>query len=198
MKLEKIITVVLVATFGLATLGTAAAGTYTIDTAHSSVGFQIKHLAIAKVNGSFAGFEGTIEYEKDNPTSWSVQTTIQVDSIDTGNDDRDDHLRSPDFFDTEKFPVMTFASSAVEMVSATEGKLRGDLTMHGVTRTVELDLEFNGAVTDPWGNDKIGFSAYGEIDRKDWGLTFNKVLDSVGKMRRQKQDRIAGVSSSLA
>ena len=102
MKLEKLILSVLVVTFGLATFGTAAAATYTIDTAHSSVGFQIKHLAIAKVNGSFSGFEGTIEYEKDKPDTWSVQTTIQVDSVDTGNDDRDEHLRSPDFFDTGK------------------------------------------------------------------------------------------------
>jgi len=178
MKLKTVFLSALALAVGLAAFDSAGAATYTIDSAHSSVGFQIKHLAIAKVNGSFTDFGGTFEFEKGEAAAWSVEATIQMASVDTGNDDRDDHLRNADFFDVEKFPVMTFTSTGVEMESDTEGKLLGDLTMHGVTKAVELDLEFNGAVTDPWGNDKVGFSAYGKINRKDWGLNFNKVLDT--------------------
>jgi len=178
MKLKTVFLSALALAVGLAAFDSAGAATYTIDSAHSSVGFQIKHLAIAKVNGSFTDFGGTFEFEKGKAAAWSVEATVQMASVDTGNDDRDDHLRNADFFDVEKFPVMTFTSTGVEMESDTEGKLLGDLTMHGVTKAVELDLEFNGAVTDPWGNDKVGFSAYGKINRKDWGLNFNKVLDT--------------------
>jgi len=182
MKLKTLILPVLALTVGLVAFDSAGAATYTIDSAHSSVGFQIKHLAIAKVNGSFTDFGGTFEYEKGEAETWSVEATIQVASVDTGNDDRDNHLKNPDFFDVEKFPVMTFTSTGVKMESDTEGKLFGNLTLHGVTKAVELELEFNGAVTDPWGNDKVGFSAYGEINRRDWGLNFNKVLDTGGLM----------------
>jgi polyisoprenoid-binding protein YceI len=182
MKLKTLILPVLALTVGLVAFDPAGAATYTIDSVHSSVGFQIKHLAIAKVNGSFTDFGGTFEYEKGEAQDWSVETTIQMASVDTGNNDRDDHLKSPDFFDVETFPVMTFTSTGVKMESDTEGKLLGNLTLHGVTKAVELDMEFNGAVTDPWGNDKVGFSAYGEINRKDWGLNFNKILDSGGLM----------------
>ena len=182
MKLKTLILAVLALTVGLATVDSAGAAIYTIDSAHSSVGFQIKHLAIAKVNGSFTDFGGTFEYEKGKAETWSVEATIQLASVDTSNDNRDKHLKNPDFFDVETYPTMTFTSTGVKMESDTEGKLLGNLTMHGVTRAVELDLEFNGAVTDPWGNDKVGFSAYGEINRKDWGLNFNKTLDTGGLM----------------
>ncbi len=182
MKLKTLILPVLALTVGLVAFDSAGAATYTIDSAHSSVGFQIKHLAIAKVNGSFTDFGGTFEYQKGEAQDWSVEATIQLASVDTGNNDRDDHLKSPDFFDVETFPVMTFTSTGVKMESDTEGKLLGNLTLHGVTKAVELDLEFNGAVTDPWGNDKVGFSAYGVINRKDWGLNFNKILDTGGLM----------------
>ncbi|HPF70419.1 MAG TPA: YceI family protein [Candidatus Krumholzibacteria bacterium] len=182
MNRKHVITALLALTVATGSLATARAADYAIDPAHSSVGFQIKHLAIAKVNGTFSGFEGTIAFEEGKPGAWSVKATIPTASVDTGNKDRDDHLRSPDFFDAAAYPTMTFTSTAVTMTSATEGQLQGELTLHGVTRPVTLDLEFNGAVTDPWGNEKIGFSASGEIDRKDWGLTFNKTLDNGGLM----------------
>ena len=182
MKLKKMILPALVLAVALSAMGSASAETYTLDAAHSSVGFQIRHLAIAKVNGSFTDFAGTFTFEKGKPETWTVEATIQLASVNTGNGDRDDHLRGPDFFDVEKFPVMTFKSTGVKMKNETEGMLMGDLTLHGVTKPVHLDLEFNGAVTDPWGNDKVGFSAYGKIKRKEWGLNFNKVLDAGGLM----------------
>lgn len=180
MKRMKLILPALLLAVGLVASAPAGAATYDIDTAHSSVGFQIKHLAISKVNGGFTDFSGTFEYEPGKPEAWSVTAQIQLASIDTDNSDRDDHLRGPDFFEVEKYPVMTFRSTGVKMDSDTEGKLMGELTLHGVTKPVTLDMEFNGAVTDPWGNHKVGFSATGKIDRKDWDLTFNKALDAGG------------------
>ncbi|MBU2502100.1 YceI family protein [bacterium] len=158
----------------------AAAAPYDIDTAHSSVGFQIKHLAISKVNGSFNEFSGNFVFVEGDPSQWSAEAVIQAASIDTGNKDRDDHLRSADFFDVENFPTITFKSTGVIMTDATEGVMKGALTMHGVTKDVELDLEFLGTVTDPWGNEKAGFSLSGKIDRRDFGLTWNKALETGG------------------
>ncbi len=177
MKIQNLILSVVILTIGVVAGGTAGASTYTIDAAHSSVGFQIKHLAISKVNGSFTEFSGTFEFEEGKPESWSVEANIQLASVDTGNQDRDDHLRNSDFFNVEKFPVMTFKSTGMK-----GDRLMGNLTLHGITKAVALDVEFNGAVTDPWGNDKVGFSATGKINRKDWGLTFNKALDTGGLM----------------
>jgi polyisoprenoid-binding protein YceI len=182
MKLKNLILPALVLAIGVLTINPAVADTYTLDAAHSSVGFQIKHLAIAKVNGSFADFTGSFTYEKGKPETWSVEADIQVKSVNTGNNDRDDHLRNADFFDVEQYPVMTFKSTGVKMKNDSEGVLMGNLTLHGVTHAVELDLEFNGAVTDPWGNDKVGFSASGKINRKNWGLNFNKALETGGLM----------------
>jgi len=168
----------------LATLLFSAAPTlaanYEIDPAHSSVNFQVKHLAISKVNGTFGSFAGTFSFSEGEPESWRAEATIQIASVDTGNNDRDDHLRTGDFFDAEQFPTMTFKSTGVKMANASEGQLRGELTMHGVTKPVTLDLEFNGTVTDPWGNERAGFSLAGKIKRKEWGLTYNNALESGG------------------
>lgn len=158
----------------------AAADTYDIDTAHSSVAFEVRHLAISKTRGAFGDFAGSFDFTAGDPAAWSCEATIQAASIDTGNEDRDDHLRSADFFDVENFPTLTFVSKAVEMAGGTEGVLRGELTLHGVTRVVELDLEFLGAVTDPWGNEKAGFTASTTINRKDFGLTWSKTLETGG------------------
>lgn len=158
----------------------AVADTYEIDTVHSSVAFEIRHLAISKTRGNFTDFAGTFQYSDGEPASWSCEATIQAASINTENEDRDNHLRSPDFLEVEKFPTLTFVSKAVEMVSGTEGVLRGELTMHGVTRVIEMDLEFLGAVTDPWGNEKAGFTATAKINRKDFGLTWSKTLETGG------------------
>lgn len=158
----------------------AVADTYDIDTAHSSVAFEVRHLAISKTRGTFTDFTGTFDFTAGDPAGWSCEATIQAASINTGNEDRDEHLRSPDFLETEKFPTLTFVSKAVEMAGETEGILRGELTMHGVTRVVEFDLEYLGAVTDPWGNEKAGFTATTKINRKDFGLTWSKTLETGG------------------
>ncbi len=170
----------LFATLLMVTALPALAAEYSIDKAHSSANFQIKHLAISKVNGSFADFGGTINFDPGNPGATSATAEIQVSSVDTGNTDRDDHLRNPDFFDVEKFPTMTFASTSVKMKNDEEGEITGNLTLHGVTKPVTLDLEINGVATDPWGNEKVGASLSGKINRKDFGLTWNKAMEAGG------------------
>lgn len=156
------------------------AADYSVDVSHSSVNFQIKHLAISKVNGSFPGFEGTFTYDPDKPEATRADAVIQLASVNTGNEKRDEHLQSPDFFDVAQFPTMTFTTTSVKMKSAEEGTVTGDLTLHGVTKPVTLDLEISGMATDPWGNERVGASLSGEINRKDWGLTWNKAMETGG------------------
>ncbi len=156
------------------------AETYDIDASHSSVGFKVKHMAISNVKGSFTSFEGAFDFVAGQPEHWSVETTIQMKSVDTGNGDRDDHLRNEDFFDVEQFPTMVFKSTGFKMEDEEEGEMTGTLTMHGVTLPVTLEVEFNGAITDPWGNDRVGFSAEGKINRKDWGLSYGKAMEGGG------------------
>ena len=158
----------------------AGAANYEVDNAHSTVGFTVRHLAISKTRGSFPDFTATFVYEKGNPAAWSCQAVIQTASVDTGNEKRDEHLRSPDFFNVEKFPSMTFKSTATSMATATEGALTGELTIAGVTRTVTLDLEFLGEIVDPWGNPRAGFVANGTINRKEFGLNYNKAMETGG------------------
>lgn len=158
----------------------ALSADYAIDMSHSSVNFQIKHMAISKVNGAFTEFEGTFTYDASKPEATRAEAVIQIASVDTGDAKRDDHLRNPDFFDVENHPTMTFTTTGVSMKNAEEGQVTGDLSMHGVTRPVTLDLEITGTVTDPWGNERIGASLSGKINRKDWGLTWNKALETGG------------------
>ncbi len=157
----------------------ALAADWNLDASHSSVGFEVKHMAISKVKGSFGEFSGTVTGEPGKPETFSIETVIQVASVNTGNEKRDEHLRSDDFFDVEKYPTMTFKSTGVKM-DGDEGVLTGELTLHGVTRTVELELEYAGMVDDPWGNTRMGFSAEGEIDRREFGLTWSKALETGG------------------
>ena len=157
----------------------AAAVDWKLDSAHSSVTFEVKHLAISKVKGAFGEFSGTVTGEPDKPETFAVEVVIQVASVNTGNTDRDDHLRSPDFFNADEFATMTFKSTGVKM-DGDEGVLMGELTLHGVTKPVELELEYAGMVTDPWGKTRMGFSAEGEIDRRDFGLTWSKAMETGG------------------
>ncbi len=153
-------------------------GTWVIDPSHSEAGFTTRHAGIAKVRGSVAITEGTIVVG-DDVTSSSVTAVLDPSTIDTRDANRDGHLRSADFFEVETYPTWTFASTSV----AAQGRdyvLVGDLTIHGVTRTVELELEFNGTATDPFGNARAGFSAETEISRKDFGLTWNAALETGG------------------
>lgn len=157
------------------------AETYEIDASHSNVGFRVKHL-VGKVPGRFTKFSGTIDYTPGKPETWKVEAVIDPASINTDNEKRDGHLRSADFFDVEKFPEMSFKSTKVTGAKGDSAKLHGLLTMHGVTKPVVLDLEIGGTVKDPWGNSKAGFSATGTVNRKDFGIVWNKTLDAGGLM----------------
>ncbi len=161
----------------LATSPAFAADTYTIDKAHSTVGFQIRHI-FTKVHGTFGDFEGTIQVDKANPEASSVTFTIQAASIDTNNQRRDDHLRSADFFDVAKHPTITFQSAAVEPAGGKRYHVTGPFTMHGVTKTVTLPVEFLGEGKDPWGNEKMGFEVQTTLDRKQYGIVWNQTLDT--------------------
>ncbi len=164
----------------LAVLSTAArAVEFEIDPAHSQVGFKIKHVT-GKVLGRFTGFSGSFAYDKKDVKSWKAEAKIDPASVNTDNEKRDGHLKSPDFFDVAKFPEMSFRSTKVDVAKNGRAKLYGDLTMHGVTKPVVLDLEIGGVDKDPWGNETAGFSAVGAIRRKDWGIVWNKTLDSGG------------------
>lgn len=155
-------------------------GTYEIDGAHSVVEFVVRHLGLAKVRGRFNEFSGTIEVG-DDPCDTRFDVTIEAASIDTRDADRDAHLRSPDFLDTESHPRLEFRSTRVRP-EGDRWVVDGDLTLRGVTRTVSLDVEFEGSVRDPWGNVRIGGSASTEVNREDFGLTWNKALETGGWM----------------
>lgn len=157
----------------------AWAATYKLDPAHTSVSFKVRHL-LTWVQGTFNEFSGTFEWAPEDPESWKADVTIQAESIDTGNADRDNHLRTADFFDTAQYPLITFRSTGVTDVTENTAKLHGVLSLHGVEKDVTLDLEILGEATDPWGNTAAGFSATTEINRKDFGLTWNQTLETGG------------------
>ena len=151
-----------------------AAGTWTADAAHSKVGFAVKHMGIATVRGVFGEFSGTLEVGDEIRASGSVRTA----SVDTNEPQRDDHLRSPDFFDATSHPELTFTSTRIEPVDDDTFAITGDLTIHGVTREVTLQAEVQGADVDPWGNERVGLEVTGQLRRGDFGMTFNQALGS--------------------
>lgn len=153
-------------------------GTWNIDPSHSTVGFTARHLMVTKVHGRFGTFNGVIQIAEDRLAS-SVEAVIETASITTGDDQRDAHLRSADFLDVEQFPKMTFRSTSVR-AEGNDFVVVGDLTIKEVTRQVELQLEFDGVETDPWGGTRAGFTAETEINRKDFGLTWNVALETGG------------------
>jgi polyisoprenoid-binding protein YceI len=154
-------------------------GTYTLDKTHTVVAFVARHLMVTKIRGTFGEFEGTIVVAED-PTESSVQAIIRTDSVSTGEAQRDAHLRSGDFFEQDKYPTMTFSSTAVRPAGDGKWQVSGDLSIKDVTRPVVLDLEFNGATSDPWGGVRLGFSAATDIDRTEFGVTWNTALDGGG------------------
>lgn len=161
--------------------GLAAASSWTIDQDHSNVGFKVKHLMVSNVKGEFSRFSGNLEIDDKDVTKSKVAVSIETPSITTGVTKRDDHLKSPDFFDVAKYPTMTFVSKKVQKVGNDRLKVYGDLTLHGVTKGVILDVEGpTRAYKDPWGNIKRGASATTKINRKDFGLTWNAAIESGG------------------
>jgi polyisoprenoid-binding protein YceI len=157
----------------------AFANTYTIDKAHSSIDFTVKHMGISNVKGSFKDFEGKIVMDEKKPSDDSANVTIKTTSIDTGTEKRDEHLKSPDFFDTAKFPEMSFKTTKVTKTGK-NFKVDGLLTLHGVEKPVSLKAEFGGEAKGPDGNERIAFSATGTLDRTQFGLTWNKPMEKVG------------------
>lgn len=157
-----------------------AVSTWTIDPAHSIAEFAVRHMMVSTVKGRFRSMEGTITLDEEQPERSSVVASIDVASIDTAQPDRDAHLRSDDFFNAERFPKMTFRSTRVERVDDERWKIYGDLTIRDVTKEVVLDTEFDGRVNDPWGNERVGFSATTELNRQDFGLRWNQLLETGG------------------
>ena len=155
---------------------------WSIDPAHTQIEFSVKHMMFTKVRGQFSDFEGSVELDEENPAGSSVSVTIDASSIDTGVSDRDDHLRSEDFFDVEEYPTITFESKRVSgpIEEGGDFEIVGDLTIHGVTREVVLEAAFDGTGTDPWGGTRAGFTAETQIDRRDFDLTWNQALETGG------------------
>ncbi|WP_029215103.1 YceI family protein [Kallotenue papyrolyticum] len=151
-----------------------------IDTAHSEILFSVRHMMISTVRGKFRQFSGTVEGDERNPTAAKVYVEIDAASIDTGNADRDQHLRSADFLNVERYPKITFKSTRIEQLDDQHFKLHGDLTIRDVTRPVVLDVEYAGMAKSPWGTFSAGFSAHTKIKRSDWGLSWNVALETGG------------------
>ena len=180
MMLRVAVVAAAVALASLVPSGVRAADTYEIDPAHTSVQFSIRHMMISNVRGEFTKLSGKATGDVANPTAASVEATIDATSVDTRNEKRDEHLRSPDFLDTAKFPTMTFKSTKVAK-AGDAWKLHGDLTLHGVTKPVVLDVtNVTPPTKDPWGNTRIGAQATTKINRQDFGIVFNKTLDGGG------------------
>ncbi len=156
--------------------------TWEIDSSHSGIHFSVRHMVVAKVRGQFARWSGTVVAENGDLGHASASAVIDASSIETGVVDRDKHLKSPDFFDVAGHPEITFNSTRVEKLGEERLRVLGDLTIRGATREVVLDVEYAGQTKDPWGNVRAGFTAKTSIDRKDFGLTWNQLLEAGGVM----------------
>ena len=155
--------------------------TYTIDPAHSTAGFKVRHMMVANVRGEFSGVAGTVIYDAENPANSKIEATIDVNTIHTRDDQRDAHLKSADFLDAAKFPTISFVSTKVVKTGDEEAKVTGNLTIHGVTKDVVLEVEgLAPEAKDPWGNIKSGATAATKIKRSDFGLTWNAALETGG------------------
>jgi polyisoprenoid-binding protein YceI len=173
-----------------------AEGTWTVDPSHSSVEFQVKHMGIATVKGFFSEFEGKLEVADDGAVR--AVGAVKAASVNTRNPQRDEHLRSLDFFDVESHPELRFESTAVEELDEGRYRIAGDLTIRGVTRPVEFDAVSAGIEQDPWGNTRVGLEAVGEIVREDFGLTWNQALESGGVLVGRKVKILLDLSAVKA
>ncbi|MFB7709604.1 YceI family protein [Streptomyces sp. NPDC056105] len=164
----------------------ALSGDYTIDPAHTTIGFVARHAMVTNVKGSFTESSGTLHLDGADPSKSTASIDITMTSIDTGSADRDTHLKSSDFFKTDEFPTMTFRSTSAEALGGDDYRITGDLTILGTTKPLTIDLEFNGSATDPFGNERVGFEGKSELLRSDWGLTWNAALETGGVLVSDK------------
>ncbi|WP_326494321.1 YceI family protein [Sphingobacterium sp. UT-1RO-CII-1] len=155
---------------------------WTLDKAHSEIEFKVKHMMISTVKGQFEEFDLNIINDSDILENSAIELQIKTDSLNTKNEQRDEHLRNADFFDHDNFPYITFQSSKIEKIDDDEYKLSGNLTIKGITKPIKLDVEFGGIAKDPWGNQKVGYTVKGKINRQDFGLTWNATLETGGVM----------------
>jgi polyisoprenoid-binding protein YceI len=166
---------------------------WVLDPMHSEVTFKVKHLMISTVTGQFTKFDATAETEEEDFTTAKVTFTVDVDSITTGNEQRDGHLKSPDFFDVPNYPKIVFVTKKYEKIDEGNFKVYGDLTIRDVTKTIVLDTEFGGIAKDPWGNTRAGFTGSGKINRKEFGLKWDAVTDSGGIVLSDEVRILVGV-----
>jgi polyisoprenoid-binding protein YceI len=178
-----------------ATILSQLAGDWDLDPAHTGLRFSARHAMVATVRGGFKAFSGSLHFDPDDHSKATAEVTIDAASVDTGNDGRDEHLRSADFFDVEKYPTITFRTTRVEEIDGDTYKLIGDLTVRDVTKEVELTVEHLGLSPDPWGNTRAGFEAKGEVNRKDWGLVWNAALETGGVLVSDKVKLTLDVSA---
>jgi polyisoprenoid-binding protein YceI len=170
------------------------AGTWRVDPVHSRVGFAVKHMGIATVRGVFTEFEGTLKIGEDL-TSANACGTINVASLDTSDPERDEHLRSPDFFDAARYPELRFESTRIEALDDDEFRIAGQLTIHGTTNEIVLHAEVQGTDVDPWGNVRLGLEATGQLSRENYGIRFNKALGSGNALVGDKVDLTLDISA---
>jgi polyisoprenoid-binding protein YceI len=162
--------------------------TWTLDTAHSGIAFSVRHMVVAKVRGRFGSWTGSVKLDDQDLTRSELDVQIDASSIDTGNEQRDTHLRSADFLDVEQFPHLRFQSTRVENAGGERFRVLGKLTIHGVTRDITLEVERGGQGKDPWGNQRVGFAATTSILRSDFGLTWNQALETGGVLVADRVD----------
>ncbi len=160
-------------------------GNYVLDDSHSRLGFVARHAMVTKVRGAFTEFSASGHFDTETPSNSTAAVTIQAASLETGNDDRDNHLKSNDFFEMDTYPEIRFTSTAVE-ADGDDYRVTGDLTIKDTTKPVTIDFAYTGAATDPFGNERIGFEASVQVNRKDWGLTWNAPLDAGGVLVSEK------------
>jgi polyisoprenoid-binding protein YceI len=164
----------------------ALTGEYTIDPSHTTLGFTARHAMVTNVKGKFLDFTGTLHLDGSDPAKSTASLDVKMDSIETGSPDRDGHLKSSDFFKTEEFPTMTFRSTSAEALGGDDYRITGDLEILGTTKPITIDLEFNGAAKDPFGNERVGFEGKAEILRSEFGLTWNASLETGGVLVSDK------------
>ncbi|WEO95094.1 YceI family protein [Streptomyces sp. FXJ1.172] len=174
---------------------TALTGDYTVDPAHTTIGFVARHAMVTNVKGSFTDFTGTLHLDGADPARSTASLDIQVASVETGNADRDGHLKSSDFFKIDEFPAITFRSTKAEALGGDDYRITGDLSLLGVTKPITVDLEFNGAATDPFGNERVGFEGKAELLRSEWGLTWNAALETGGVLVSDKIKLVFDISA---